>query len=119
MRNSNPVVYSTESGRICPKCSRPIGLCICKSAKADQPFPSDGIVRVRREKQGRGGKEVTSIRGVPGTKDEIQKLAAEIKKKLGTGGTVRDGVIEIQGDRVDFVLSFLTNSGYKAKRDGG
>lgn len=119
MKASNPVVYSTENGRICPECALPVNRCICKSMKDQKGIPSDGIARIRREKQGRKGKEVTTISGISGSKESLQKIAAEIKKRLGTGGTVRNGIIEIQGDRVDFVLDFLNTQGFKTKKVGG
>jgi translation initiation factor 1 len=76
-------------------------------------------VRVRRETQGRGGKTVTAIHGVPLASDALADLASELKRRCGTGGTAKDGVIEIQGDHVDAVIAALVERGYTVKRAGG
>lgn len=116
--NSNRTVYSTESGRHCPHCGMPLADCVCKSARS-APVVSDGVIRVRREKQGRGGKEVTVVRNYPGSVEDLKKHAAILKKKLGTGGSEKNGVLEIQGDRVDSVIDYFKNLGMKIKKDGG
>lgn len=114
------LVYSTESGRIttCPTCGRPYKECRC-----DQPAKparkSDGIVRVMRDRKHRGGKTVTVIDGVVGNEAELTALAQQLKKLCGSGGTVKDGKIEIQGDHCDKVIAKLTALGYKSKRAGG
>jgi translation initiation factor 1 len=77
------------------------------------------VVRVRRESQGRGGKTVTAVHGVPLAADALRELAGELKRRCGSGGTARDGVIEIQGDHVGLVLAELAARGYTAKRAGG
>jgi translation initiation factor 1 len=74
---------------------------------------------VRRETQGRGGRTVTTVRGVPVSAEGLRELAGELKRRCGSGGTARDGVIEIQGDHVDAVLAELQARGYRAKRAGG
>jgi predicted translation initiation factor SUI1 len=79
----------------------------------------DGIVRVRRESKGRGGKTVTVIYGVPMAPQELSSLAARLKKKCGTGGTVKEGTIVIQGDVVDAVMPLLEKEGFTVKRAGG
>jgi translation initiation factor 1 len=113
-------VYSTESGRIntCPTCGQPYKDCCC-----DQPSApvkkSDGIVRVMRDRKQRGGKTVTVISGVQGDDAMITALAQQLKKLCGSGGTVKDGNIEIQGDHCDKVMAKLTALGYKVKRSGG
>jgi translation initiation factor 1 len=81
--------------------------------------PRDGIVRVRRETQGRKGKGVTTITGVPLRDAELRELAAELKRQCGSGGTVKDGVIEIQGDHRDQVVPLLEARGWVVKRAGG
>lgn len=112
------LVYSTDSGRMCPVCRRPIAQCTCKHASTAPP-PSDGIIRVQRESKGRGGKTVTIIRGVPLSPSDLDILGKQLKAACGTGGTVKDGVIEVQGDHCDKVMSLLQARGYKVKRSGG
>jgi translation initiation factor 1 len=114
------IVYSTDSGRIttCPTCGQPYKDCRC-----DQPVQpakkSDGIVRVMRDRKGRGGKTVTVITGVVASGEELSALAQQLKKLCGSGGTVKDGNIEIQGDHCDKVMAKLTALGYRVKRAGG
>jgi len=118
-KDKNPVVYSTASGRVCPSCGKPAESCVCKTRQAQLSAPPTGGIRVRREKQGRAGKEVTVIREIPGSADEIRKYAVEIKKKCGSGGSIEDRTIIIQGNQVDFVLKYFSDQGFKIKRDGG
>ena len=114
------IVYSTDSGRIttCPTCGQPYKQCRC-----DQPArptkKSDGIVRVMRDRKGRGGKTVTVITGVVASGEELSALAQQLKKLCGSGGTIKDGNIEIQGDHCDKVMAKLTALGYRVKRAGG
>jgi translation initiation factor 1 len=111
------VVYSTEHGRMCAACGRPIAECVCRREKA---VPAgDGIVRVSRETKGRRGKGVTLVTGVPLDEDGLQKLATDLKRKCGAGGTVKGGTIEIQGDHRDRLAAELTRRGYTVKRSGG
>lgn len=114
-------VYSSQSGRLCPRCRRPATTCRCaqKVEAKSSAFPNDGFVRVRREKQGRGGKTVTTIAGVPLSADALRDLAGELKRRCGTGGTAKDGVIEIQGEHVETLMAELTGRGYRVKRAGG
>ena len=116
------LVYSTDGGRvdICPTCRLPYKRCRCN--ESTQPVPAkkgDGIVRVMRDRKGRGGKTVTVINGVMGSEAELATLAQQLKKLCGSGGTVKDGNIEIQGDHCDKVMAKLTALGYKVKRAGG
>lgn len=107
MRQDNPLVYSTESGRITQpqeKTVRPEG---------------DGIVRIQRQTSGRKGKGVCLISGIDLDDDALAKLAAELKKKCGCGGAVKEGVIEIQGDKRDLLKSLLEAKGMKVKLAGG
>jgi translation initiation factor 1 len=76
-------------------------------------------VRVGRETAGRGGKGVSVITGLPLTPDQLEDLAKQLKKRCGSGGTVRNGVVEIQGDHRDLLVQELTRLGYPAKRSGG
>lgn len=111
------LVYSSDSGRICPECSRPVNGCVCRK-KSSQPA-GDGIVRIRRESKGRGGKTVTVISGILLPEDGLKEIATLLKKRCGTGGTVRDSNIEIQGDHRELLLAELTVRGYKVKLAGG
>jgi len=110
-------VYSTEHGRICPGCSQPVASCTC-ATKNIVP-KSDGIVRVGRETKGRKGSGVTIITGLALDLVELKDLGSQLKKKCGTGGTVKDGVIEIQGDHRHVLLEELTSRGWKVKLAGG
>lgn len=110
------LVYSTDSGRHCSECEQPEAECIC----AEQPLNSgDGIARVRRESKGRGGKTVTTIQGLCLTASELKDLTAALKKRCGCGGSLKDGVIEIQGDQVELLLAELRKRGFTAKQAGG
>ena len=79
----------------------------------------DGIARVRRETKGRGGKTVTTVSGIELASDALRDLATELKRRCGTGGSVKDGVIEIQGDHRDVLVAELEKRGYTVKRAGG
>jgi translation initiation factor 1 len=116
-KSSDPTVYSTDRGRICPACSRPVPGCICRQQKP--VLPSDGIVRVGRETKGRKGKGVTVISGVPLDQSGLLELGKELKKRCGTGGTVKDGIIEIQGDHRTLLIEELQKRGWQVKRCGG
>jgi translation initiation factor 1 len=111
------LVYSTGIGRLCPQCMRAVTACVCKGKS--KPAHGDGVVRVSRETKGRAGKGVTLVIGVPITADDLEKLATQLKKRCGTGGTIKDGVIEIQGDHRDTLVAELTKLGFKVKRAGG
>ena len=117
--NSRPV-YSTDHGRLCPGCAQPLAACRCKSAAAMAARPAgDGIARVSREKQGRGGKTVTVLRGLPLDDGALALVGKQLRSACGSGGTVKDGVIEIQGDHRERVLAWLQQQGHKAKSAGG
>jgi translation initiation factor 1 len=111
------LVYSTGIGRLCPQCLRAVTSCVCKGAT--KPAHGDGVVRVSRETKGRAGKGVTLVTGVPINEADLGKLATQLKKRCGTGGTLKDGVIEIQGDHRDTIVAELTKLGFKAKKAGG
>jgi translation initiation factor 1 len=104
------LVYSSEIGRIRQE-----------KGKSTQPAkqPADGTVRLRREVKGRGGGTVIVITGVPLAGDSLKELAGALKKRCGCGGTVKDGVIEIQGDHRDTLLGELQARGYRVKLAGG
>jgi translation initiation factor 1 len=108
--NGSRLVYSSEHGRVCPECGRPQARCLCRE-RAHAPR-GDGVVRVQRERKGRRGKTVTTITGVPLPPDELRELAAELKRRCGTGGSTKNGVIEIQGDHGEALIEALRSRGY-------
>lgn len=103
-------------GGICPRCDKPHSQCTCKALTKPQ---GDGIVRVGRETKGRRGKGVTTITGLPLDQDELRELAARLKTRCGTGGTVKEDCIEIQGDHRATVIAELQKLGYHVKQSGG
>ena len=111
------LVYSTETGRACPDCGQPVAACTCKQAKAAPT--GDGIVRVSYETKGRKGKGVTVVRGVLLDEKALVALGKQLKSGCGSGGTTKDGVIEIQGDHRDPVIAALQKQGMTVKRAGG
>jgi translation initiation factor 1 len=117
VQKNSSMVYSTEHGRMCPACNKAIAGCTCSKKKAAPR--GDGIVRVGRETKGRKGKGVTVVTGVPLDSDGLLELAKRLKQKCGTGGTVKDGVIEIQGDQWETLVDLLTKQGFKVKAIGG
>lgn len=113
------LVYSTDAGRMCPVCRQPVAQCHCKQAAAGVPA-GDGVVRVSRETKGRGGKAVTLVKGLAVGADELTVLGKQLKAACGSGGTVKDGVIELQGDHVERVVAALKAQGHpNVKRAGG
>jgi len=116
--NSNAaIVYSTEHGRMCPTCGQPQTHCLC--GKKATVSKGDGVIRVSWETKGRKGKGVTIIAGVPVTPEALRDLAKQLKQHCGSGGTVKDNTIEMQGDHRNFVVETLKNQGYQVKRVGG
>jgi translation initiation factor 1 len=117
-RDGGGIVYSTGIGERCPNCLRAARECVCKRGTPGKSS-SDGVVRVSRETQGRKGKGVTVIAGLGLPADELAALATELKKRCGSGGSVENGRIEIQGDHRDRLVEELTRRGWQAKRAGG
>jgi len=123
--NNSRLVYSTDTGRICPKCGKPSAKCTCKKkkpAKAIKPrsgYPGDGIIRIRREVKGRKGKTATVIIGIPLDDNDLKQFAKELKQRCGTGGSIKDGAIIIQGDHRNTILDEIKKKGYNAKIAGG
>ena len=111
------LVYSTDQGRLCPGCSQPVAECCCKQQEVVPE--GDGIVRVSRQTKGRKGKGVTLVSGLLLTPSELKQLAKQLKQRCGTGGAVKEGVIEIQGDQRDLLVELLQNQGYRVKKTGG
>lgn len=112
------LVYSTDHGRMCPRCSRPATQCACQQVRQGT-VKGDGRVRVSYETKGRKGKGVSLVSGLPLDTPGLKSLAKELKRKCGSGGTVQDGVLEIQGDHRDRLVQELISRGYAAKRSGG
>lgn len=105
--NNSRLVYSTDGGPINDT---------AQPANAS-PFPQDGVVRIRRETKGRKGAGVITVHGVPA--DQQKTIATLLKKKCGTGGALKAGIIEIQGDKRDLIKSELEKAGFKIKVVGG
>jgi translation initiation factor 1 len=117
-QNTNSrLVYSTEGGRLCPQCHRPVADCVCGR---DKPATNDdGVVRLHRETKGRGGKAVTVITGIPLAGAELKTLAKALKQKCGVGGALKDTNIEIQGDHRQLLKTELEKRGFTVKIAGG
>lgn len=108
MKDDNSrLVYSTETGRIDEPKSAPV-----------RP-KGDGIVRIQRQTSGRKGKGVCLITGIDADDATLATIAAELKKKCGCGGSVKHGVVEIQGDKRDLIKTLLEARGMKVKLAGG
>ena len=112
------LVYSTDAGRTCPVCRRPIAACTCASARKAVPA-GDGIARIRRETGGRGGKTVTTVSGLALDDAALAVLFKRLKTACGTGGTSKSGTLEFQGDHRDALLKLLAAEGIRGKLAGG
>jgi translation initiation factor 1 len=112
------LVYSTDSGRMCPECRRPLAHCSCKAGERSAVL-GDGQVRVSRNTKGRGGKCVTIVKGLALDAMALAALAKQLRTACGSGGTVKDGVIEVQGDHCELVMDWLAKQGHQPKRVGG
>jgi translation initiation factor 1 len=108
------LVYSTDSGRMCPACRQPLAACTCAQRSAAPA--GDGVVRVSRESKGRGGKTVTLVRGLALDDAALTALGKRLRSACGTGGTVKDGVLEVQGDHAERVITLLQAEGFVVKR---
>ena len=111
------LVYSTDAGRMCPACRKALAQCLCRQTRSLPP--SDGVVRVSRETKGRGGKSVTVVKGVPLAEAALVQLGKQLKAACGSGGTVKDGVIEVQGDHLANLIELLKKQGFTVKQAGG
>jgi translation initiation factor 1 len=126
------LVYDSDAaqpGR-CPVCGKRLDRCTCGPASnrparppdpARQPpkLPRDGVVRLLRDRKGRGGKTVTLVAGLTASPAALAALASDLKRLCGTGGTVRGDVIEIQGDVRERIRPELERRGYTVKLAGG
>ncbi|WP_426174689.1 translation initiation factor Sui1 [Massilia sp. TWR1-2-2] len=106
------LVYSTELGRACPQCRQALTACTCKANVAPA---GDGVVRVLRQTKGRGGKSVTVVKGVALDAAALAVLGKQLRTACGSGGTVKDGVIEVQGDHCERIVAALKALGHNAK----
>jgi len=119
IRDTNTkLVYSTEFGRMCPFCEKQSDKCKCKKGKNNTP-KGDGKIVVERSTKGRKGKGVSIIKGLTLETSDLKELAKKLKQKCGTGGTLKNGVVEIQGDHRNLLIEELNKLGYKAKKSGG
>lgn len=116
MKRDRRSVYSSEGGRLCPECGEPETACRCPRP---DPVRGDGVVRVGRQTKGRKGTGVTVVGGLPLDAGGLKTLAGELKRLCGSGGTVKDGVVEIQGDHRDRIVGELQARGWTVKRSGG
>ncbi len=111
---SGRLVYSTDSGTVCARCGWPKADCRC-AANLEQPVPERIVAKLRLEKSGRGGKSVTVVDGLPRNSDFLRELAGHLKRACGSGGTVGEGCVEIQGDRRVALRPLLAARGFTVK----
>ena len=112
------LVYSTDAGRMCPGCRQPVAACTCHQPAQRAPA-ADGTVRVSREKQHRGGKVVTVVRDLPLDDAALAALGKRLRTACGAGGTAKEARLELQGDHVERVMTWLAAEGFRVKRTGG
>ena len=112
------MLHGSGQTPVCAVCGQPLGSCVCD---LDKPAVANSqkTARVGRETKGRAGKGVTVVTGLTLAPAELEALATELKKRCGSGGTVREGVIEIQGEHRDTLIAELKRRGIAAKRAGG
>jgi len=110
------LVYSTDGGRMCPGCRQPLAACACKAASTPV---GDGVARVSRQSKGRGGKTVTLVKGLVLDPAALALLGKQLRTACGSGGTLKDGVLEVQGDHVERIVDELQKLGHAVKRVGG
>ncbi len=115
-RDNARTVYSTGTGRVCPRCGWPADDCKCSSGRhPEDPIPARIVAKLRLEKKGRGGKTVTIIDNLPRNTAFLKELTSELKRVCGTGGTAGDGAVELQGDRRDRIREHLQSKGFLVK----
>ena len=118
--SSGGLVYSTEVGRMCPACRQPSASCRCASSLPARAMPAgDGVARIRREVGGRGGKTVTVVTGLALDPVALVALSTRLKSACGTGGTVKSGALELQGDHREQLVELLASEGIRSKLAGG
>jgi translation initiation factor 1 len=114
-RENGRLVYSTGAGRICPGCGWPERDCKCSQRTGNESVPARIVAKLRVEKKGRGGKTVTVVDGLPRNAAFLKDLCQELKRACGTGGTVVEGAVELQGDLRARVRAFLLDRGLVVK----
>jgi translation initiation factor 1 len=114
-RDRGRVVYSTGAGRMCPGCGWPVQNCACSTRTADAPVPVRVVAKLRIEKAGRGGKTVSVVYDLPRNAAFLKDLAQDLKRACGTGGTVLEDRIELQGDLRDRIRERLLQKGFGVK----
>jgi translation initiation factor 1 len=114
-RRNARIVYSTSAGRICPGCGWPERDCTCSKSAATESVPNRIVAKLRLEKKGRGGKTVTVVYDLPNNATFLKELSQELKRACGTGGSVADGAVELQGDLRERVREVLLKKGYIVK----
>ena len=114
MDGEGRIVWSSEKGSVCRGCGWPARECRC-SRGAGEPVPPKVVAKLRLEKAGRGGKSVTVVDGLPRNVRFVESLAKELKGALGTGGTAKEGRVEIQGDHRERLRALLAKKGFAVK----
>ena len=114
-RDGARIVYSSDAGRVCPRCGWPIRDCRCSRRKADEPVPARIVAKLRIEKAGRGGKTVSVVCGLPQNAAFLKELCQDLKRTCGTGGAVVDGTVQLQGDLRERIRSVLVEKGIAVK----
>jgi translation initiation factor 1 len=114
-RGNARTVYSTGVGKICPGCGWPADNCQCSSHAGTESVPTRVVAKLRVEKKGRGGKTVTIVDGLPRNAAFLKDLGQELKRACGTGGTVLESSVELQGDLREKVREFLSGKGFLVK----
>ena len=114
-RRNARIVYSTSAGRICAGCGWPERDCTCSKSAATEAVPNRIVAKLRLEKKGRGGKTVTVVYDLPNNAAFLKELSQELKRACGTGGSVADGAVELQGDLRERVREVLLKKGFVVK----
>ena len=114
-RDGARIVYSSDAGRVCPRCGWPIRDCRCSKGTADEPVPARVVAKLRIEKAGRGGKTVSVVYGLPQNAAFLKELCQDLKRTCGTGGAVVDGTVQLQGDLRERIRSVLIEKGIAVK----
>ena len=109
------IVYSSQSGRMCPTCGWPADNCQCSSSRNREAVPAKVVAKLRLETKGRGGKGVTVVYDLPRNADFLKTLCQELKRSCGVGGTVSEDTIELQGDQRERLRPILQGKGYLVK----